>query len=833
MNGDSMHRLRVVSTAVLLLVCSMSLAYAAQQTKLAEGGQALVAVVAAEQPTPAEQMAAQELVAYLEKITGAVFAVVRESEFRGAGPAIYVGHTVFAREAGVDLAKLGQEEWVIRTLGDSLLLTGGRPRGTLYAVYEFLQKPLGCYWLARDAEVVPRQTSLSIPQLNVRSQPAFAIRAISQGYYYSKDLNRDNFIRYNDFRLRNRSNYQLGAGPERGGIVVIPPNSHSFYHYVKPSLYYQEHPEYFQDDGTGRRAPGLAALFARKATAEEIDRYGGEGLCLSHPEVYAITMRSLREFIARDRARADEADRPYIYDFSQMDDLSQLCRCPECKALYEAEGSDSGPVLKFVNKMAEEIRQDYPDVMIRTFAYVSSEQPARTIKAADNVLVQYCDLYTKSDPYRALTHPVNRERLELLQRWGAGAKHLMVWDYWNFCIPVSAPTAAPPDMVPPSVIHADLNTFHDNNVMGLYAEAEGGVNVQNFLDLSYFVGYQLLVNPRQPYEPLVDLFMRGYYGPAAGPMDAFRKHLEAALAGEPGSMDYSQQAAGRQYPTAAFYAQALELLNEAERLCPAGSPERERVWREKVPVYNGLLNLWDKVATTAGGPMPFDKAALITEYEALRAALITSPANIRSDERRQEALALLADEIALLTVDLPVPEQFRAIPRERLRNVIYPNFGLWRSRLVQDDQTPARKAVVYFVEDPQTCTLPLTTGLYDDFMGLRKLPDGQPDFGPILKIESAPADEQYHWYRIGRYSIGKSTGVYGSSMFVHHPWAMRVNLHGFHTLADGIERGSKDDPNLYDVHLSLKITGPAYVPGSTKPNAIWVDRVILVRPEVR
>lgn len=501
---------------------------------------------------------------------------------------------------------------------------------------------------------------------------------------------------------------------------MIPPNSHSFYHYVKPSLYYQDHPEYFQDDGKGRRAPGLATLFARKATAAEMDRHGGEGLCLSHPEVYAITMKSLREFIARDRARPDH-----------------LCR-----------------------------------------------------------------------------------------------RSIMVWDYWNFCLSISAPTTTPPDMIPPSVIHADLNAFRTNNVMGMYIEAEGGVNVQNFHDLAYFVGYQLLVNPRQPYEPLVATFMKGYYGPAAGAMEAFRKHLEAAQAGEPGSMDYSRQATGRQYPTAAFYAQALRLLSEAERLCPAGSPEKERVWREKVPVYNGLLNLWDKVASTAQGPMPFDKAALIAEYESLRTALITSPTNIRSAERRQEALGLLADEIALLKTNLPVPEQFKDIPRERLRDVIYPSFGLWRSRLVEDDQSPAKKAVVYFVEDPQACSLPLTTGLYDDFMGLRKLPDGQPDFGPMLKIQSAPADEQYHWYRIGRYSLGKSTGVYGSSMFMHHPWSMRVNLHALHTLADGIERGSKDDPNRYDVYLSLKITGPAYVPGSTKPNAIWVDRVILVRPEV-
>jgi len=73
-------------------------------------------------------------------------------------------------------------------------------------------------------------------------------------------------------------------------------------------------------------------------------------------------------------------------------------------------------------------------------------------------------------------------------------------------------------------------------------------------------------------------------------MKAYLEHLDRALAAEPGSMSYAFQAAGRLYPTAEFYATALELLDEADGLCPEGSPEKLRVWREKVPVYNGLAH---------------------------------------------------------------------------------------------------------------------------------------------------------------------------------------------------------------------------------------------------
>ena len=49
---------------------------------------------------------------------------------------------------------------MIRTVGDNLILTGGRPRGTLYAVYEFLERPVGCHWL--DRETIARRPRSSM-----------------------------------------------------------------------------------------------------------------------------------------------------------------------------------------------------------------------------------------------------------------------------------------------------------------------------------------------------------------------------------------------------------------------------------------------------------------------------------------------------------------------------------------------------------------------------------------------------------------------------------------------------------------------------------------------
>jgi hypothetical protein len=97
---------------------------------------------------------------------------------RNTGGPSHVGWTGFARGHGADPAKLGPEEWAVRTVGKDLVLTGGRPRGTLYAVYEFLEQDLGCHWLDERTEVVPSRPTLPLPHLRRTGKPAFRSREV-------------------------------------------------------------------------------------------------------------------------------------------------------------------------------------------------------------------------------------------------------------------------------------------------------------------------------------------------------------------------------------------------------------------------------------------------------------------------------------------------------------------------------------------------------------------------------------------------------------------------------------------------------------------------------
>jgi len=45
-----------------------------------------------------------------------------------------------------------------------------------------------------------------------------------------------------------------------------------------------------------------------------------------------------------------------------------------------------------VNRLADDIREDYPDVMIHTFAYQYTKKAPIGLKTADNVIVRLCNI---------------------------------------------------------------------------------------------------------------------------------------------------------------------------------------------------------------------------------------------------------------------------------------------------------------------------------------------------------------------------------------------------------------------------------------------------------
>lgn len=145
-------------------------------------GKAKAAIALGADSTAPQKNAAAMLAKYLGKVTGAEVKVVGEDAVQAGTRAIYVGQSKFAAGQGIDFGKLDREEWVIRSVGsggaDALVISGGRARGVLYGVLEFLEWQVGVHWFDPMTECIPSRPTFAVPPLNIRAKPAFAKRYI-------------------------------------------------------------------------------------------------------------------------------------------------------------------------------------------------------------------------------------------------------------------------------------------------------------------------------------------------------------------------------------------------------------------------------------------------------------------------------------------------------------------------------------------------------------------------------------------------------------------------------------------------------------------------------
>ncbi len=753
-------------------------------------------------PSKFEKTAADELKYFLNQIGNSEYKIILETDVSGEN-IIYLGQTEFAKKNRIDFASFDKEEWILKTINGNLVISGGRPVGTLYGVYALLEK-LGCYFLTMDQNVIPTVKSLSLPILNERKKPFFAGRNIYDNYprmLEKRSLSTENYWK---FRLRSRANGGQGRRPAviyTGDMFRLSnaiPNCHNFYQYVEPEKYFKTHPEYFSMNELGERFVKMP---------------GGSQLCLTNPDIIKITLASLRKIIHQDRESLPRDEWPVVYDISAMDSSKFMCLCPNCKAVTTQEGSEAGLVLRYINAVAAAIAKEYPEIMIRTFAYSSAELAPKLTRPTSNVIIQYCDLYSWSDCYRPLTHPVNAEQLKKLEDWNKLNCKLALWDYWNMGIPSSFDPPRPEVVV--DAIQPDFQLFGKLGIVSLFLEAEKHfITPQNFIDLEYFLAYQLMVDPERDVESLINIYMDNYYGKAAPLMKKYLQMLRNGVRKYPNAQ-FTMRVSSWDYMTPKFMLDTYKLLHEAENTVKDNDIYRQRVREELIaPLWTTLYfrNYFKDYFMK-------NKIAFPSLEEECRQLVLEfmnkyNPKNIQADIKEFETY------FSVLTANLPRPERFRNLPENAVKVFGYPHCGLHTSRfhsyIREDSESPTGHT--YSSEHPdskmhgkdarQKNLMAATFGIY-------KYGKDQ----KTIQITEFPSDEKYHWYKIPRFEIGSKT------MFWGHFWFIQYDISSAYANADGLKDG-----NVWDIWFSAKFTGPAYVKGSKKKNAVCVDMVVLTKP---
>ena len=151
--------------------------------------------------TPAEENAAQELQKGLKRLFGLTAPISRKDPEHCT---FFVGQSA---EAGkglkiADFSVFKPDEILLKKTNGKMYLLGDRPRGTLYAVYEFLERAYGVRFWTAEVEHWPRHGKFFLPEIDHRYAPIFRRRYI----YY--DLSRKS-----PFCVKLRTN-RYGAEPE-------------------------------------------------------------------------------------------------------------------------------------------------------------------------------------------------------------------------------------------------------------------------------------------------------------------------------------------------------------------------------------------------------------------------------------------------------------------------------------------------------------------------------------------------------------------------------------------------------------------------------------------
>ncbi len=733
-----------------------------------------------EAPKPQEKTAIQEMTDYLARRIGD-----KTLSIGGKTPVTFqIGDTELAHEQKCLSSEMEDERWIIRSIGDQILINGGGTRGVLYAAYHFLEDFCDIHWWSDYEEYVPETSSLTLDTLNATGKPAFLYRDIYRTHRGPDSVRT---------AVRNRLNRDGGEGlalisTELGGSFTYgsPSHAHTFDRYIPFEKFGKDHPEFF-------------SLVKGK-------RIGGQTqgqLCLTNPELKQLFLSQILKNIKQDKEIAEKKGclPPRIYEVS-MNDNRNICTCEQCNAEVE-KYNPSGHYLNFVNWIAGEVSKTYPDIYISMLAYFYNEPPPKGgARAADNVIVKLCD--TRTNQAASILEKDNKVFLDFLTSWKNYAKNLFIWDYAIIYTNVTGYPFA-------SEFHyGDLyRTYYENNVMGIFWEHERP-HLADFYELKFFLETKLFEDPYQDVKKLINLFMDRYYGAAAEYILAYRHAIDDARKKNDGFISWFPPAAAFHYLTKDDIAKCQSLFDKAEAAVADDKVRFARVRHGRV----GLDRLTCYIANplihqgiTQNEDLPFKKLA----SSAFKRLAETRASWVENWINNKGILQQFANELAMLSSEIdviPAPPELKDRQFYDFYPTHFQNHDATALKLVDDAESPVGKAMRTDVDQSKMkyYDLPFAIGVYDQ-RNTKTL---------ISTTFEKPTAKGYNWYKLPRIIHLPKDGY----VYLTRAWTTKLDV-------SNPEIAEKD----FEIWASVKFTGPKFFADSTDKNYIYIDRIVLVEPQ--
>ena len=412
--------------------------------------------------------AGDTLAKYMKQITGKDFTLAEN----GTGLKFTLGYS----------ADIPDNGYVIETKENEVSILGSGTRGVIHGVYAFLEKYCDCNWYTSTLYSIPENKKPVIPAgEKTEYKPFFE--------YTDTDWKSPRDVEYSLANSLNGNIYR-SIPEELGGTVdYISGFAHTLgSQFCSRDTYFESNPEYF------------ALNFGVRQS---------EQLCLTNEDVYNLV---LSEVMALLKEKHNPESSLQIISITQGDSGAdgKMCQCAKCKAIDDENGSHSGTMITFVNRIARAVKEaGYKNVAIDTFAYRYTRKAPSKVVPEDNVIVRLCTIEC------CFAHPLDDEScsenvalMADLREWSKICKRIYIWDYaTNYAHTLGIF----PDF---GVLQKNVQIFYENNVAGVYGEGNYYMEQCDgeFGELRAYLLSKLMQNPYIDYDAYMNKFLEAYYG---------------------------------------------------------------------------------------------------------------------------------------------------------------------------------------------------------------------------------------------------------------------------------------------------------------------------------
>ncbi len=537
-------------------------------------------ILVAEEPTKCEQYAAEEFQNYVEQVSGVTMEIVSEKDVSAFldDKVVSIGQTALLEECAfkVDYSQLNGDGFIMKTNKNALYINGACDRGTLYGVYDFMEKVCGVKFLDIYTEYVPEMTEIPLYSMDVVERPAFAYRvSLTPMVYEGKEGTITQQLVYSA-KERNTSEFLMNS-EKYGGNININKNVNQ----VHNNLTYVYQGKSYND--FKKAHPNCEDMFFYGGTGKEQVRSTPWDICYTNGiaddgtiEDGFNTASAYVEGVKKYIAANPNAD---YYTFGQ-EDITTCCECAKCKEVAaQYNGLKSAAVIRFYNAVAREVQAwadeelDGKQINIVIFSYYFSQHAPvvenakgefepmdETVVLADNMIVRF-GVITANYSYSFLDekNAYTGYSPDYLERWKPLMKRCWVWDYTSNH----------------TYYFGWAGTFRKltKSLQGLaeanceYAFLQYNNNEYNDwkMVMDNYVASKLLWNPYQDANALREEFITYYYGVVAEDVKAIVKTLDDQYYSElaKDSSIYYQLTEARYFPTE-FWMDILDKIEVAE-----------------------------------------------------------------------------------------------------------------------------------------------------------------------------------------------------------------------------------------------------------------------------